>query len=239
MPAKLQPQDRPAMVRSEFPWKVGGVTLPLFYANLDFSSSRVSSRLRVLLRLIDPEGSIGWSERRTIAYLKEQQPAFRRALEWVASGAVISFDESNEDGEVSFSYAELQKKWDRNEAVQFLQQHALGHGGLTLRWLNVDKDSCSGLELVRKWNVDPLDTICWYTLSSLMWNVMPVIRRCKYEKCGRFFQLRTARKLYCRDRCRAGDYMSQKTPKQKRKYMREWRAIKHRLSARKQRSVHT
>lgn len=118
----------------------------------------------------------------------------------------------------------MREKWEREPEVKFLQQHGLDHGGVLLQPTGQDGSSFRGIELDQRKPQDPLDPICWYMLSMLMWDGTVGVRRCKYVKCPKFFRPQTARKLFCSDNCRAKDYMGKKSPEEKRKYMREYRA---------------
>jgi hypothetical protein len=208
----------------------------LLYANLDFTKHRVPQGFHRLLVWLDLMGPDGWSEGRTLRYLKEHQGEFRRCLKWIAEGTRTIFDlPDGKTTEESLDSAFLES-WQQQEEVRFLQQHGLDHKGVELQPCGQDGPHFSGLLLQQREPRDPLDPLCWYLLSSLMWEGTIHVRCCKFSKCGKFFRAQTARKVYCSNACRAGDFMSKKSPVWKRKRMREWRANPKWRSPRRQRS---
>jgi hypothetical protein len=80
-------------------------------------------------------------------------------------------------------------------------------------------------ELEKRLPRDPLDPICWYMLRLLMWDGTVGVGRCRYPKCKKFIDRPTSRRQFCDDNCRAKNAADKKTPEQKRKYMKEYRAI--------------
>ena len=196
----------------------------LLYANLEFGTARGRNDKRRLLRwLHDYHHFYGWrwSGRRILSFLEKHQQRFRDCLEWLANDSVVHLDEHGftDDDELS----ELWKAWRQRPEVKFLQLHGFQHGQVALWPQSNDGAYFSGLELVQKGARDPLDPICWHLVSLLMVDGTVGVRKCKYAGCLKFFQPRTARRLYHKDACRANDFMSKKSPKEKADDMAAWR----------------
>jgi hypothetical protein len=119
----------------------------------------------------------------------------------------------------------LSEKWQLEPEVKFLQQHGLDHSGVMLSPIFQTGSSFNGIELEQRKPRDPLDPICWYMLSLLMWDGTVSVGRCKYPKCKKFIYRPTSRRQFCDNNCRAKNGADKKTPEQKRKYMREYRAL--------------
>jgi hypothetical protein len=209
----------------------------LLYANLDFTKPGVPQGFRRLLPWLDLVGP-DWTEERTLRYLKEHQGEYRRCLKWIAEGTTTLFEVHEGETEDSSDFGFL-KRWEQQDEVRLLQEHGLDHSGVDVGPLNEVGTYFSGLVLRQRKPRDPLDPLCWYLLSSLMWEGTIQVRCCKYSKCGKFFRGQTARKVYCSNACRAGDFMSKKSPGWKRKRIREWRDIRKRLAQRRQHSSST
>jgi hypothetical protein len=190
------------------------------YANLDFTGPNIVRRAASLVEAVCPPG---WSDERTLRYLARHQDQFRRCLAWLSEGSTAYFDVPD-DGLIE-SWIEIRQKWAEKPEVQFLQQHGLDHAKMTLHPASQDGNDLAGIELGQERSQDPLDRLCFYLLSLLMWDGTVGARRCKNVKCGKFFRPLTARKTYCSDLCRASVYMGKKSRKEKAAYMREHRAI--------------
>lgn len=225
MSAKLQPPTPINLLRSE--------TLPTFlgpgphlrYANLEFGAPDARERARALVEGLRP---LHWTAERTFRYLEKQQHAFRQCLEWVSNGSKASYDEHDENTDEFWESATI-GKWEQKPEVRFLQQHGLEHGKIALRPFSQDGSYLSGLALGQKSQRDPLDPLCGYLLALLMWRGTPGVRRCKNHKCRKFFNPRTARRIFCSNRCRANTYGDGKSLEEKRNYMREYRATRKAL----------
>jgi hypothetical protein len=130
---------------------------------------------------------------------------------------------------------EFRGKWEHKLEVRFLQEHGIDHGGVTLRpRLSDPIYPFEGLELDQKEPKDPLDPICWYTLTLLAGYGTVFVCRCGYWRCEKFFFPLTQRRLYCSDSCRALQHVVKvsckdrtardKFHKEKAEYMRRYRA---------------
>jgi hypothetical protein len=179
-------------------------------------SQRDAERLLRRLNFYD------WEDDRILAYLARNQREFRRCLEWLSDGSIVNLEERFEEEEAESH--ELWQAWEEQPEVRFLQLHGFDHGGIELKPRWSDGNWFSGIEMDQRKSRDPLDLICWYLLSRLMVNGTVGVLRCKYEKCGKFFEPLTVRKLFCSDACRANDFMSKKTREAKAELMKQWRA---------------
>jgi hypothetical protein len=198
---------------------LSGSTPPhLLYANVRFDDPVDHRKVERLLRVIGSP----WSEKRTLRFLQKYQPAFRQCLEWLSNGSHINFDlEDDDSGDFDFL---MRCKWANQPEVAFLQRHGLDHGGVTLEPYYQEGSMFGGIKLSQRKPRDPLDPICWYLLSVLMWHGRTGVALCNYGRCTRFFRARrNDRGKFCSSACRAKFHQSQKTPEQKRKYMREYR----------------
>jgi|ERR1700723_36821 hypothetical protein len=225
MPPKLQRSRPNNFLRTSPPPKLLGGAVPhVRYANIDFGAS---SSQKDIDRLLNWLPSFRWSERRVLHFLEKHQEEFRRCLDWLSNGSHIQLAEPSDDEveQDEFWEVSLSKKWELEPEVKFLQQHGLDHGGVTLSPYSQDGSTFSGIELEKREPRDPLDPICWYMLALLMWDGTVGVGRCKYPKCRRFIDRPTSRRDFCDDNCRAKNAADKKTPEQKRKYMKEYRAI--------------
>jgi hypothetical protein len=223
-----QDQLRPA---PPFPNLLGSPGIHVLYANLKFGERDTPRKARALLKSV---WEVWFDDDRTLRYLEKHQPEFRRCLDWLSKGSEVRCDEAGDDEDRNLGpderYSRWMDQWHQHPVVQFLQQHGIDHAGIALQPPTLqDGPPYLGLELDQLKPKDPLDPICWHLLKLLMWNGTVNVKRCAYQKCGRFFRPRTARKLFCRDLCRAKDYMENKTPKEKNQYMRKWRRIRRDL----------
>jgi hypothetical protein len=229
MSAKLQRStSRPTpidLLRSEILPTFLGPGPHLRYANLDFGASDARKRGRTLIEGLTPPQ---WTEERTFRYLERHQREFRRCLEWLSKGAKATYDEPNDDTDELWKSGIIEK-WEQQPEVRFLQHHALDHGRIALQPFSQDGPHLSGLALSQKSQLDPLDPLCGYVLSLLMWRGTAGVRRCKNHKCRKFFNPLTARRIFCSDRCRANAHSDGKSLLEKRNYMRTYRAIRRKL----------
>lgn len=194
------------------------------YANMKFGAS---SSQRDVDRLLNWLEFPRWSEKRILHFLEKHQEEFRRCLEWLSNGSLTQLAEPSDEEveEDEFWRVRLSERWQLVPEVKFLQEHGLDHGGVTLGPYLQDGSWFSGIELEKREPRDPLDPICWYMLTLLMWDGTVGVGRCKYPKCKKFIDRPTSRRQFCDDNCRAKNAADKKTPEQKRKYMKEYRAI--------------
>jgi hypothetical protein len=229
MSAKLQRStSRPTpidLLRSEILPTFLGPGPHLRYANLDFGASDARKRAATLIEGLRPPG---WTGERTFRYLEHHQREFRRCLEWLSTGSQATYDQPDEDSDEVRESA-IREKWYQKPEVNFLQRHALDHGRIGLQPSSQDGTHLSGLALGQKSSRDPLDPLCGYVLSLLMWRGTTGVRRCKDDKCGKYFNPLTARKMFCSSRCRANAHSDGKSLLEKRNYMRTYRAIRRKL----------
>jgi hypothetical protein len=190
----------------------------LLYANLEFGTFRARKDGERLLRRLKFDG---WTDQRILTYLEKHQEEFRSCLEWLSNGSEMDLADRVQDASGS---DELLKRWAEQPEVRFLQLHGFDHGGVQLKPHWPEDTWFSGIEIDQKKPRDPLDSICWYLVSRLMVTGTVGVLRCKYARCGKFFEPRTVRKRFCSNACRANAFMSKKSPEEKRKYMRKWRA---------------
>ena len=125
----------------------------------------------------------------------------------------------------SMTEVDLFKRWAEVPEVKFLQEHGLDHGGVILNPVFLTGTSFSEIELSQRKPRDPLDQICWYLLSLLMWDGSVNVCKCNYRKCQKFIHRPTSRRKFCDDNCRAKNAADKKTPEEKRRYMREYRSL--------------
>jgi hypothetical protein len=226
MSPKLLLPNPYSLLRSSSPPRglLGRRPLHVLYANVKFGSP--SSR-KEIDRLLDWLAPLPWSEKRVLRYLELHQAEFRRCLEWLMNGSSteLAEPEGDESERDEFWEIELSKKWELVPEVKFLQEHGLDHGGVILGPMFQTGTSFSGLELDLRKPRDPLDPICWYLLSLLMWDGSVRLSRCKYSKCQKFIHRPTSRRRFCDDNCRAKNAADKKTPEEKRQYMRKYRAL--------------
>jgi hypothetical protein len=221
MRAKLRyPRPNSLLRTSSPPRGLLGRPLPhMLYANIAFGTPGARKDAKRLLEWLEFPP---WSDERILRFLEKHQGQFRRCLEWLSRGSDTNLNE--EPDEDDFWDIRMREKWEREPEVKFLQQHGLDHGRALLQPSGQDGSSFWGIELHQRKPRDPLDLICWYILSMLMWDGTVGLRRCQYPKCSKFFQPRTARRRFCSDACRAKDFMGKKSLAEKRKYMRKYRA---------------
>jgi hypothetical protein len=128
--------------------------------------------------------------------------------------------ERDESGEV-----DLFKKWAEVPEVKFLQEHGLDHGGVILNPVSQTGTWFSEIALAQRKPRDPLDRICWYLISLLMWDGSVNVCGCNYPKCQKFIYRPTSRRRFCDDNCRAKNAADKKTPEEKNRYMRKYRSL--------------
>jgi hypothetical protein len=230
MPAKLRPRTSANLLRTELLPTFLGPAPHLRYANLEFGTPDARKRARILIEGLAPSD---WTAERTFRYLEKHQQDFRRCLEWLSTGSNASFDEPHGNSD-EFREVRIRDKWEQQSEVRFLQQHGLDHGKIVIQPFSQDGSYLSGLALSQKSQRDPLDPLCGYLLSLLMWNGTVGVRQCKHGKCYKFFNPPTARKIFCSNRCRANAHVEMKSSEEKRNYMRKYRAtLKARHRAKK------
>lgn len=205
----------------------------IFYAKLNFNSKDAEGASRQLVSWLYSVGlpRSKWSQKRTLQYLRAHQPQFRSCLEWLANGAPVNLEDPDDDygqhaEELSPEDLPL-KEWAEHPDVQFLEKHGLMHGKLGLRPGGGSLLATREVDVFKARPRDPLDPLCWHLLS-LGHKGLSDVRRCRYEKCSKFFTAKTERKAYCSDLCRARDHV--KSPEDMRLYMREYRRNRKRLS---------
>jgi len=245
MSAQLRHRLSSNLLRPERPVRgLLGVPAPhLLYANLEFGKSDTPRKARSLLSAI---GFNEWNEGRVLKYLEKYQAEFRRCLEWLSQGSkthIEGFEEPEDEpgdkfgnNSIAFSHR-MMKLWEQQPEVKFLQQHGLHDAGVILRPAWQDGVFFNGIELGQRKPKDPLDPLCGYLISLLMWDGTVGVCRCAYKKCHKFIRPRTSRKVYCSDPCRASAHMEKKSPEAKAKYMRDYRRlVKNPLHAKKKAS---
>jgi len=229
MPAKLRRRRPSNFLRIGPPPRglLGRGAPHVLYANMQFGSAGSQKEVDRLLNWLHPFPSRRWTEKRVLHFLEKHQAEFRRCLEWLSNGSLTQLAEPSGDEMERNEFWEvaLSEKWQLEPEVKFLQQHGLDHGGLMLSPYSQDGSTFSGLELEQRQPCDPLDPICWYMLSLLMWDGTVSVCRCGYSKCQKFIYRPTSRREFCDDNCRAKNAADKKTPEQKRKYMREYRSL--------------
>jgi len=210
----------------------------LWYVNLNFKKPSKSWEARRLVAWVHQEGlsEREWGYERVFRYLKKHQQSFRDCLTWIADGFRVEFseggqfpspDENTESG--------CSDRWENYAPVRFFREHALTHScvGFSPDWQ--EHSSLSGLGLSPETRRDPLDPICWHLLAVLVNVGRPLVRRCRYWRCRKFFQPPTNRRLFCSDSCRAMEHVNvdfdddeerrEKLLKKNSQYMRNYRAI--------------
>lgn len=228
MPAKLRgPRPNNPLRISPPPRGLLGRRVPhVLYANMEFGAASSGKDVNRLLSWLDPFPS-KWTSKRVLRYLEAHQAEFRRCLEWLANGSKTQLPEPSDEKKVQDEHWEvaLSEKWQLEPEVKFLQQHGLDHGGVTLQPYSQDGHVFAGIELEQRAQRDPLDRICWFMISMLMWDGSVNVCRCAYPKCHKFIYRPTLRRQFCDDVCRAKNAADKKTPEEKRKYMREYREL--------------
>jgi hypothetical protein len=228
MPPKLRFPNPYRFLRSGPPPRglLGRGAPHVLYANLQFGAPGSQKDVNRLLDWLPPLGR-RWNGARILRYLEPHQAEFRRCLEWLSNGSRIQLAEPLEDEAERDAFWEvaLSEKWHREPEVKFLQQHGLDHGGVGFSPYFQVGSTFNGIELEQSNPRDPLDPICWYMLSLLMWDGTVGVGRCKYPKCRRFIDRPTSRRDFCDDNCRAKNAADKKTLEEKRKYMKEYRAL--------------
>jgi hypothetical protein len=226
MPAKLRGPGRNNPLKITEPGRglLGLGTPHVLYANIQFGAPGSQKDVDRLLNWLP---SLRWPEKRVLHYLKKHQAEFRRCLEWISNGSSVDLPKTaNDDPERDeFWEVNLSEKWHLVPEVKFLQQHGLDHGGITLSPMFQTENLFNNLVLEQRRPRDPLDFICWYMLSLLMWDGTVSVSRCQYAKCQKFIHRPTARRRFCDSTCRAKNAMDKKTPEEKRRYMRTYRAL--------------
>jgi hypothetical protein len=199
----------------------------VLYANMKFGAGSSQKEVDRLLDWLHPFPTRRWTEKRTLRFLEKHQAEFRRCLEWLSSGSPTQLAEPSDDEKETDEFWEvaLSERWHLEPEAKFLQQHGLDHGGVVLGPCSQDGSTFLGLELEQREPRDPLDPLCWYMLSLLMWDGSVNVSRCNYPECGKFIYRPTARREFCDSNCRAKNAADKKTPEQKRKYMRKYRSI--------------
>jgi hypothetical protein len=199
----------------------------VLYANMKFGAGSSRREVNHLLDWLHPFPSRRWTEKRVLRFLEKHQAGFRRCLEWLSSGSPTQLAEPSDDEKETDEFWEvaLSERWHLEPEANFLQQHGLDHGGVVLGPYSQDGSTFLGLELEQREPRDPLDPICWYMLSLLMWDGSVNVSRCNYPKCRKFIYRPTARREFCGNNCRAKNGADKKTPEQKRKYMKEYRSL--------------
>jgi len=190
----------------------------LLYANLEFGKPNAATKSKSLLSVP------GWTDTETLQFLAKHQQEFRRCLEWLSNGAQKNFG-LDDDGSDDLWSVRMERLWEQQPEVQFLQQHGLAHAQVLLQPGSQDGSYFGGLALDQGKPKDPLDPICGYLLALLAWEGTVGVRKCDFEKCGNFFRALTTRKRFCSSDCRAKSAAAKKTPEEKRIYMRDYRAL--------------
>jgi hypothetical protein len=224
---------------------LGYVAPHLRYANLEFGRSDTLKKAKPLLMWI---GFYRWDETRVLKYLEDHQEEFRRCLEWLSTGATTSFDDSegepeDEPGDIfgsnTSAFADvMRERWEQQPEVKFLEKHGLRDAHIALRPKNSDGPFFyKGIELDQRSPKDPLDQLCGFLISLLMWDGTVGVCRCANPECHQFFRLRTMRKIYCSNLCRATAHMNRKSPEARNEYMRKYRENKKKLERAKEKAA--
>jgi hypothetical protein len=226
MPPKLRFPNPYGLLRSSSPPRglLGRGVPHVLYANLQFGAASSQKEFDRLLNWLPP---LRWSEKRILRFLEKHHAEFRHCLEWLSNGSLTQLAEPSDDEKEQDEFWEvaLSEKWQLEPEVKFLQEHGLNHGGVILSPVFQTGRSFNGIELEQRQARDPLDPICWYMLRLLMWDGTVGVGRCEYPKCKKFIDRPTSRRRFCDDNCRAKNAADKKTLEEKRKYMKEYRAI--------------
>ena len=171
----------------------------LLYANMEFNAPSAKNTSKLLE--CESYFRYRWSDSQILDFLKKHQEEFRKFLTWAANGCVVDLGERNADRD------DLREMWEKVPEVKFLREHGFEHAGVTIEPYSGDDASYpeyfSGIQMGQKKPRDPLDPIVWHVIYYLStWGTI-FVRRCDYWACGRFFLLRTKRKRFCSDSCRA------------------------------------
>jgi hypothetical protein len=236
MRPKLLPNPY-ALLRSSPPSRglLGRGAPHVLYANVNFGAP--GSR-KEIDRLLDWLSFFRWREKRVLRFLESHQAEFRSCLEWLMnrSRTEVAEPSENDSDRDELGEVDLFKRWAEVPEVKFLQEHGLDHGGVILNPVFQTGTWFSEIELAQRKPRDPLDQICWYLLSLLMWDGSVNLCRCYYPKCQKFIYRPTSRRRFCDDNCRAKNAADKKTPEEKRLYMREYRSLPQVKRRRKTRS---
>jgi hypothetical protein len=165
----------------------------------------------------------------THSSLRSGQDLFRRCLEWLGEEGSLRFRRITPLN-VDAALHQAVRRWSQDPRVKFLELHGVKHTGVGLMPGMVAPNPwrCHGIAFAQAGvQRDPLDFLCWHLICLHIAGDLNV-RRCRYRGCRKFFEPMNARKVYCKDACRALDH--KKSREEMKLYMRRYRVVRQRLA---------